>query len=179
MADLERSIKVLLMGEDVNLDKKLKNVSRDFDNFSRNVQDATAPLADLGRKAVMVEGALVAMAAGGLAYAAKTAADFDSQFREITTLLDDSGEGVQQFRQDILTYAQDSTKSIEDINGAIYNAISAGVDYEDALGSLADAEQLAVATKADLEASTKTLVSTLNAYGAGSEEAAQYAEILF
>jgi len=179
MADLKKTIEVTLAGTDKGLSKTLRAANKSLDEFSGNVQDVTGPLADIGRKAAMTEAALISMAVAGLAYAGKKAADFDSSFREITTLVDETGQGMLDFRSDILNYATDSSKSIQDINAAVYSAISAGVDYKDSLASLSDAERLAVGTKADLGSSLKALVSVMNAYGAESDEAGKYAEIFF
>ncbi|NLC72054.1 MAG: phage tail tape measure protein, partial [Desulfuromonadaceae bacterium] len=67
----------------------------------------------------------------------------------------------------------------ETVNKAVYAAISAGVDYKDALGALSQAEKLSVAGKANLDSTLVALVSTLNAYGASTDEAAGYAATFF
>jgi len=179
VADLERTIKVLLSGDSGDLNKVLLNSGKDFDKFSSNIQNATAPLADFGKKVALTEAALVSMVAYGLVKAVQASSDFQAEFLEITTLIDDTGESVDQFRGQILDYAGDSVKSIDDINGAVYSAISAGIDYKDSLDVLGAAEKLSVAGKADLKDSLISVASTMNAYGASAEEAAQYSDYLF
>lgn len=56
--------------------------------------------------------------------------------------IDKTGGGVDNFRKDIIAYARDSKMSIEDINRAIYAALSAGIDYEQALKNLNVGEEL-------------------------------------
>ena len=88
-------------------------------------------------------------------------------------------DAIDSFRIDIKDYARESTQSIEQINSAIYNAISSGEDYETALDLITQAEQLAIATKADLNQAVNVLKPTMNAFGATTAEAGDYADILF
>jgi superfamily II DNA or RNA helicase len=80
---------------------------------------------------------------------------------------------------DEVAYNSLSEVPLQDLSKAIYTAVSAGIDYKDALAFVSEAEKLSVAGKADLEATTKALVSTLNAYGASVAEARTVAVNLF
>ncbi|WP_161635960.1 phage tail tape measure protein [Desulfonatronovibrio hydrogenovorans] len=157
----------------------IRNISREMDKLAGGVQSATQPLANMHDRILKLQTALGALAIGGLALSINAAADFDSQFREIATLIDDTGDGVDQFRMQIREYANTSTQSIEDINKSIYTALSAGIEYGDALKYIAQAEQLAVAGRADLYSTTKLLESVMNAYGASTDEAGRYSDVLF
>ncbi|WP_231365735.1 phage tail tape measure protein [Thioalkalivibrio sp. ALMg3] len=139
----------------------------------------TAPVADFTKKAVAFEAALLGAGAAITAFSIKAAGDFDSAFREISTLIDQPVEDLGEFRDAILEYSQTSTQPLESITGAIYSAISAGVDYADSIEAVAQAEQLAVAGKADLNDSLTVLVSSLNAYGLEMDEAARFSDALF
>jgi TP901 family phage tail tape measure protein len=178
MADLTKTIEIIFGGVD--------RVSGAIDGITKNVSDGmghlegiTDPLASAHDNVVKLEAALAALAVGGMALAIHTAGQFDSQFKEITTLIGDTGGGIDQFKEQIKEYANDSTQSIEDINGALYQAISLGVDYKDSLEALSTAEQLAVAGKANLTASTELLLGTLNAYGDGVDQATRYSDAFF
>jgi TP901 family phage tail tape measure protein len=116
---------------------------------------------------------------GGMAYAVKTAGEFSGKFGEITTLISATGAPVDAFRQQILDYATTSVKSIADINQSIYNAISAGVDYSQSIDFINASEKLSIAGRANLADTTKVLISTLNAYGAGTDQATKYSDIMF
>jgi len=178
MADLQKTVEIVFGGKD-ELSGKLGNIEKGMDNLDKSVAKATEPLANAGESVLKLSAALSALVVGGMALAIKSAGEFGGQFAEITTLFDATGQDVDKFRKNILNYSVDSVKSIEDINKSIYAAISAGIDYKDSLDFLNVAEKLSVAGKADLEATTKVLVSTLNAYGAGVDQAEKYSDVFF
>ncbi|EFK08742.1 conserved hypothetical protein [delta proteobacterium NaphS2] len=178
MADITKTTEIIFQGVDRTKDV-FSQLHRNLDTFSGKMESAARPLANFADDILALDTALAAMAAAGLAVSINQAGKFGDSFKEITTLIDDTGQGVDQFRNDILAYSRDSTKSIEDIESAIYTAISAGVDYKDALDLLDDSEKLSIATKSDLEGATKLLASTLNAYGESTDQATRYSDILF
>lgn len=178
MADLSKTIEVVFQGKS-DLDRVTRDMSRDFNALSKSVGDVTAPLAGMADAVLKAEAALAILVAGGMAYAIKSAGEFQEQFGEIETLLDATGAPMEAFKKNILDYSTTSVKSLDDIQKSIYAAISAGLDYADSVEFVARAEKLSVAGRADLESSTKVLVSVLNAYGASAEEAAHYSDILF
>jgi len=76
MADLEKLVEIVFQGRD-NVSQTMRSLDRRFDNFSQNVQNATEPLANFGRKAAMVEGILIAGLGAGLVYGYDKANDKD------------------------------------------------------------------------------------------------------
>ena len=178
MADLEKTVSIIFSGTD-KTSNVISGLGRNLDQFSGKVQDVSGPLAGFASGVLKTEAALGAMTVGGLALAINESGKFGDSFKEITTLIDDTGAGVDQFRADILAYAQDSGKSLEDIMAGLYAAKSAGVEYTYTLGTLADAEKLSIAAKAELADTTKVLASTLNAYGEETDQATKYSDILF
>jgi len=178
MADLEKSVSIIFSGID-KTGAIFSGIGKNLDQFSGKIQDVAQPLATVADGVLKVDAALVAMAAAGLSAAVYEAGKFSDSFKEIETLIDDTGVSVDQFRTDILNYARDSGKSIEDIEAAIYTAISAGTDYKDSLSLLDDSEKLSIATKSGLESSTKLLAGTLNAYGESTDQATKYSDLLF
>ena len=122
------------------------------------------------------------MLAAGLAvtaFSVKVAGDFDTAFREISTLIDVPIQDLEGFKEAILSYASTSTKPLEEVTQSIYNAISAGVGFADSIEAVALAEKLSVAGKATLNDSLVVLVSSLNAYGLGMEDAQRFSDALF
>ncbi|KKL79470.1 hypothetical protein LCGC14_2014500, partial [marine sediment metagenome] len=178
MADLEKTVAITFKGKD-ELSSKLSSMSSSIDDFGSKVSGATQPLADMAEKVMKLELVLVGLAAAGLAVAVTEAGKFGDSFNEISTLIDASSDDIAGFKDAILDYSTSSVKSIEDINAAVYTAISAGVDYTESLEFLTEAEKLSVAGKADLETTTKALASTLNAYGAATDAAGDYADDFF
>lgn len=175
----DRVINLVFQGDD-RVTKTMKGIETNITRFASNVQAGTAPLRNLAEMAVKTQAALTALAIAGMAVATKEAGNFHDATNEIYTLLGDLTQTqMAAFRDDILDYARTSTASIDDINAAIYTAISAGADYKDSLDLLSEAEKLATAGKADLEATIRVLASTMNTYGAQTDEVQRYSDALF
>jgi TP901 family phage tail tape measure protein len=178
MADAQRTIDLIFNGVD-KTGAAVQSVLSNTSKFAGGVQNATQPIADFTAGALKFEAALLTAGAAITLFAVKTAGDFDTAFREISTLLNQPIEDLGEFRQAILDYASTSTAPLEQVTGAIYNAISAGVDFADSIDVVSRAEKLSVAGKADLNSSLLVLVSSLNAYGLGMEEAGRFSDVLF
>lgn len=178
MADLEKSVAIIFEGVD-QMGSAVDSVTRKVDDIAYSTQRATQPMADLTKSVFAFEAALLAGGAAATMFAVKLAGDFDSQFREISTLIDAPADSLAAFRQEILDYSSESTQSLSTVNSALYNAISAGVDYADSLDVIRLAEKAAVAGKADLDQALGVIVSSLNAYGKGMDEAQYFSDLLF
>lgn len=179
MADLEKTVAVIFRGVD-EMSGTVKSLSGGLDNFAGKVQNVTGPLADMATKVLQVEAALAALAVGGLTLAVKSAGEFNSQFGEISTLIDIPRDKLDSFRQSIIDYARVSTAAIEDINGSVYTAISAGVDWKDSISEFIPvAEALSTAGLAPLNETTRLLASTMNAYGKETYAASEVSDIFF
>jgi len=178
MADAQRTIDIVFNGVDKTGAAVLSALNNTRD-FSGKIQSSTQPFADAATAALKYEAALIATGAAITAFSVKAASDFDSGFREVASLLDEPIEALGNFRQEILEYGSSSTASLAEVNGAVYSAISAGVDYTRSLDAVAQAEQLAIAGKGDLNDTLTLLVSSLNAYGLSTEEAARFSDSLF
>ncbi|QSA97118.1 phage tail tape measure protein [Methylococcus sp. EFPC2] len=144
-----------------------------------SVRDVAAPLASLADTMATTEAAAIALGAALVGAVVHEAGKFSDSVKEIGTLFNGSSEAIGRFGRDVLNYGQDSTQSIESLNGALYEAISSGVDYNDALGLINTTERLSVAGKADLTETTKVLVSALNAYGLSTKDAGRFSDDLF
>ena len=178
MVDISKTVAVIFDGDD-RITNTVRGINRSFSDFSKITQNVAAPLANVAEGVIATDAALAAMAIGGMALAIRESGKFGDSFNEIATLIDVPRDRLGDFRRDIVEYAKDSTASFEDINAAVYTAISAGTDYARSLDVLSTSEKLATAGKADLEATTRLLASTLNAYGAGVDQATRYSDVFF
>lgn len=178
MADKQKTIDIIFGGID-KTGSALNSVSNRLDALERNVGSVTGPLADITDSILKLDLALSAAAVGLTGYAIKLADDFGTAFAEIATLIGEPASSLQDFKNQIQAYAEQSGQSFDEITNATYNAISAGVDYKDSLQLIAQAETLSLAGRADLGTTTKALVSTMNAFGAEMSEAGDYADIFF
>ena len=178
MADLSKTIQIVFEGLD-NTGDAITGIGKGIEDLSGSVQDATQPLANAAQAILAMETAALALGVAIAKVAVDEAGKFEQAFTEINTIIDLPAEGLAKFKEQIFDYAKTSTQSFEQINGAIYNAVSAGVKYEDALKALAEAEKLAVGGNASLEESIKLLTATTNAYGPAIGGAGEAADIFF
>ncbi len=178
MADKQKTIEIIFGGVD-KTGSVIKSVGSNLSSLEQNVGNITGPLANITDKILTLDGVLAAAAVGLTAYAVKAADDFGTSFAEIATLIDAPAESLTNFQNEIQQYAEGSTQSFDEITKATYSAISAGVDYRDALSVIQTAEELAVAGRADLGSTTNALVSVMNAFGASMDESNAYADTFF
>lgn len=178
MADLSQTIKIIFDGVD-NTATALSSINKGFGDLAGNLEEVTQPFADLTKGILAMDTAAAALGLTLVAWSTGAAAKFETGINLINTNLDLSPELMGKFSEDILKYGETSTQTFEQINQAIYDATSAGVKYEDSLDVIRIAENLAVAGKASLNEAINLLVPTLNAYGAGMDEAGKYSDVFF
>ncbi len=178
MSDLTRTIDIVF-GAKNEISPVIGEIESSFDRFDASVKKVAQPLAAVADQVLKTEAAILALAAAFTGAAIDAAGRFGDAVNEIGTLFGGTSEQVNQFGSDIQNYASTSTQSIESINGAIYEAISSGVKYEDSLAFLNEDEKLSVAGRADLQQVTSVLTGVLNAYGASTSQAADFTDDLY
>lgn len=178
MTNASNTVEILIKAID-NASPVFSSVVDGLGQVTSSMDTLSKPVADVAGSLLKIEAAAIAGGAALTVLAINTAGKFDSSFREISTLIDEPLEKLGAFRNAILDYAGDSTQSLGDISGAVYQAISLGVDYTDSLDAVRQAEVLAVAGRADLKTSTEVLLGSLNAYGLGMEDATRFSDALF
>lgn len=178
MADTSKTVEIIFGGVD-QTGSAVSSVGKNLDGLTNRVGDLTGPLANITDSIVKLDAALAAAAVGVTAYAVKISDDFDTAFGEIATLIGQPADNLRDFQDQILSYSETSSASLDAITSATYSAISAGIDYKESLELLAAAEQLSIAGRADLGETTTALVSTLNAFGASADQAGEFADTFF
>jgi len=176
--DLQRTIEIIFAGVD-NVGPTVQSVGRSLDTLQNKVGGVTGPMADWTKTILAAETALVGVGLAMAGVAVNQAGEFQTSVKEIGTLFNATQDQVKGLGDEILDYAVVSTASIEEINQAVYKAISTGTDYADSVKLVADAEVLATAGRANLADTTALLTSSLNAYGDGVQQAADYSDALF
>lgn len=178
MADAQKTIELIFQGVD-KTGAATQAALNNAEKFSSSIKNVTQPIADFTVGALKLEAGLLAAGAAVVAFSVKSAADFDSAFRQISTIIDASAEDLDGFKKAILDYASTSTQPLEKITNALGNAIGSGVDWSESLSLISTAEKLAVATRSDLDGTTKVLVSTLNSYGLAIGDAGKVSDLFF
>ncbi|HHB11933.1 MAG TPA: phage tail tape measure protein, partial [Chromatiales bacterium] len=178
MATIDKTVEIIFSGKD-DVSRVMRGIRGGLSDLEGVAEAVARPLAQVANAVLAADATLAGLAAGGLALAIRAAGEFQQGFGEISTLIDASEDDLADFEQAVRQYAATSTQSWDEVQQAVYNAISAGVDYRHSLDLVAQAEKLAVAGRANLNDTTVLLVSTMNAYGASTDEAARYSDILF
>jgi len=178
VADAQKTIDLIFNGIDKTGAATLSALNN-AKTFSTSLQNVTQPIADFTVGALKLEAGLLAAGLAMTVFAVKTAGDFDGAFRQISTIIDASAEDLAGFKGAILDYAEGSTQPLDKITTALANAIGSGVDWSQSLDLIATAEKLAVATRSDLDSTTKVLVSTLNSYGMEISDAGGLSDLFF
>ena len=177
MADINKAVQIVFNAID-NTGSGLSSVGQGLNNFAESAQQAISPLNSIADAVKLTDTAIVALGVAFGGAALNAAGQFNGKIAEIGTLFKGTSEQVGQFRGDVLAYASDSTKGLDDITGALYTAVSAGIEWGNSIEFVSTAEKLAVAGQGDLTSATNVLAGSMNAYGASASEAAKYSDIL-
>lgn len=178
MADLSRTIEIILLGKD-QASGQFNDVGGALGNLEGAIKTISTPLANAHDKVIDLNaklGLLSSVAIAGVVYAA---GDWEATFKPVVTLMGDATEQIDGLERAVLDYARNSTAPLEDVAQAMYNALSAGADPAGAVELLGIMENLADTALTTLPNATTSVMGLLNAYGEGSDSAAKYADILF
>lgn len=111
----------------------------------------------------------------------KDFAAFEKGVRNVTTLMsqDETNLLSEKLYEGVLGVSKKFGFQLQDINKAMFNAVSAGVKGGESLEFLGVASKLAMAGVTDLKSATLGLTTVLNAYNMETSEAQKVSEILF
>ena len=171
MADLQRTVEIIFGAID-NTGGGLASVSNGLESTVNKVSNVTEPLADIAKKALVAEGAIIALGAAFLTVAVNEAARFGEKVEEIGSLVNATPDDVDKLKSSIQDFAVNSVSNFDQINQAIYIATSNLGSTSKALDILTVAEQGSQVGATGLEASTALLTRTMNAYGLVSSDSA-------
>ena len=154
----------------------ISDVKKTFNDGSATI---SAKASAVGTACKQVGGALlpVSVAAQGVIKSTADAAmSFETAMAQVKTIAGNSAVSYKGNMTDmskaIMQLSTDTGIAAEDIAGATYNAISAGVDVSKSVEFVATANALAVGGFTDMTTSVDVLTTTMNAYGekAGTAE---------
>ena len=165
-----RPIKIDIIGDDSKLKKTLKSSAGKLEGFGKSI-------AGFGIKA----GAAFAATTAAVGVKAVTAfSDYESQLKEVMTLLPDAAEGTFD---DISKQTKEFMKEFgvlpDEAIPALYQALSAGVDRENVFAFMETAQQAAKGGVTDLETAVDGITSVVNAYGSEVLSATEASDLMF
>ena len=164
MADIKKTVEIIFGGKN-ELSAAIAPIERDMKTLASSIESVSSPFAELSSAVFKADAALIAFVAGAMYKAINASSEFNKGFGLISTAIEANTEDMENYRQAILNYSTTSTKSINDINSALYTAVQAGVEFEDSIAFMAASEQLATANAAGLNTTVDLLTGTMNAYG--------------
>jgi len=123
----------------------------------------------------VIKGLGVAAVAGALAFGSgqvvSGAAEFESTLKNIQSVTGQTGTEINGLAQDLLNIGANSVAGPQAIAAAYYDIAGGVADASVRMATLQAAQALSEAGQADLGASTKGLISVMNAYGFSANEA--------
>ena len=163
-------------------EKALKRVDVNTNTFSGKMADLGNKISDTDEKlggglTKSVEAfGLAAVAAGALAV--KSFLEFSDQTAKVRTLLDESVLSYNDAKKAILDMSSATAQSANVMAGAMYDALSSGVETADVQKFMAQSSKLAVAGFTDVGTTVDLLTTILNSYGIKSSEVSSISDKL-
>lgn len=187
------NVGILFTAKDVSWDKGFKRAAGAVQRFSKNVDanfsQVKKNMASLAKEANKLgsniknsfNGVQAALATiGGTVAIAKPIAEakkFELQLANVNTLLDGTGVSIGRYRDQLLSLAKESPKTLGDLSAALYQTISAGIPAIEGAGGafdvLTQAQKAAVAGLSSTEQAVDAFATVLNAYGTENVSAAE------
>lgn len=110
--------------------------------------------------------------------AVNAAADYETSFAKVSTLLSGTQSDIEQYKKDIISASNETGLSAEEMSESVYSAISAGVNQADAINFTTDALKLAKGGFTKTATAVDVLSTALNAYGMESDQASRVSDVL-
>lgn len=155
--------------------------TKDFSQKLERVEGRTKKFADKFGSFIKSGVKIASVAIGAFAVKGiKDLVEFDKKINEVFTLMPDiSQKSMGKMQDDVRRLATTMGVDLTDAVNGLYQAISAGVDPDNAVSFLETASKTAIAGVASLEDSVGALTTILNGYGMEVREANKVSDVLF
>lgn len=170
------------------LEKELEDVDKALNKSTSKIEKAQNKLNSFGDKAQKIGGGLNTLGNGiltvttpmalGIAAATKQFMEFEKGIAKTGTIADSTKMNLEQIKNEIIALSNETGASTEDLNEAMYQAISAGVDTADTMRFLAEANQLAKGGFTSTTNAVDIMTTVLNAYGMEAEKSIEVSDML-
>ena len=130
------------------------------------------------KKVAMWSVALTTAVATGAIALTGMAADAETSFAKVSTLLDTQNTDISAYYDDIMKASSETGVAFDDFSEAVYSAISASVDQAEAVDFATQAIQLAKGGFTDAATAVDVLTTAINAYGLSADEATHLSDVL-
>jgi TP901 family phage tail tape measure protein len=106
-------------------------------------------------------------------------ADFEKGMSNVSTLIDESTESLDEMSKQVLAIGQRTPVQINDLTGALYNLRSAGIGAADQMQHLERSAQLGVAGLGTTTEAVDIATSSINAFQLKGEDAQRVYDLVF
>lgn len=152
----------------IQASEKLEATSEKFKGFGGKVDEVSTKL--LGISTAVL---------GAVSTLGMMNASFETGLAKVNTLVNDSGSGLEKYKQNVLDLSNDTGMAIGDLTDALYDAISAGVDYGNSVEFINDVNKVAVGGFTDISSASSLMNQIMNIYGKSVEDVGDVSDKLF
>ena len=145
------------------------------EGIGTKMQSAGKAISDVGGKLSLAVTAPL-ITAGTAAY--KWAESAETSYAKVSTIADSTKLSYDQLKTGITNASNQTGMAVTDLNEALYQSISAGVDSGKALGFTTDMVKLARGGFTDTAKAVDVVTSVLNAYGLSADNASSISDKL-
>lgn len=161
--------------EVVNWKKKLEEASNTLKHFGEDAITVGTKITDVGE--TLTKYITVPLTALGTA-AVKASSDFTDGMAKIYTIATEGQKPMAEMRAELERLSAETAFSLDDLTEASYQAVSASVKTEDAVGFVSDAARLARAGFTSTTQAVDLLTTAINAYKYQAKDAAYISDVL-
>lgn len=163
---------VELQGELNKTNKELKDAA--WDEWTEKADKATATMENVGKKFMVVTGAVVGLGTA----AVKTTADFDVGMSTVKAISGATGDDFDALREKAMEMGQTTAFSASEAASAMEYMAMAGWKTEEMLDGIAGVMNAAAASGEDLALTSDILTDGLTAFGMAASDSARFADVL-
>lgn len=163
------------IGVNASIQKYMTNLGKAEGRLKTFSQRGMQYAKNFGMAGAIIGAAVVAIGTS----TAKAAVSFEKGMAEVGTLLGKQVKQVPALSNEILKLSRDIGFSPQSLTKALYQAVSAGVDFSKSMDFLRQASRTAIAGVTDMFTAVDSLTTVVNAYGDRIENAQHYSDILF
>ena len=154
---------------------KFLQASEKFASAGKALENAGGKISELGDQ-VQKAGAVIVTASTAMA---TLAANYESGLTKVNTLVGATKEEIQAYGEAVLEMSNNTGMAVGDATDALYNAISAGVDYGDSVQYINDVNKLAVGGFTDITNASNLMTQIFNIYGKTTADVTDISNKLF
>ena len=176
MADLERTVEIIFKSID-QTGQGLSSVSGKLKEFESSVSKVTDPIANLTKKVLKTEAAVLSLAAAYGGYAVTQAAKYQTATNDLQKVLDD-GQSVGAYEDEIRNLSETYGVAASDVVRGAAEFKQAGFDVEASFKLQRDALDLVIAGDLSAADAAETLKSILKGLNAEYAEAPRVIEAM-